>query len=338
MAKSTATRLDQLVTAYLDDLRVRGYKVKTIDGYDKNLHTFLRWAASESVTVVAQFDAELVKTYIRYLQHKPKYAERGYQHPPTTELLSPSAIRNYVRDLKAFATWLAEEQYTEGHALASVRTPKADETPIEPFTDEELDCIFGALDTTDAFDLRDYVLLHTLWDTGMRIGELVSLTLDDVDLKACQMRIQHAKFGKWRDIGFGRETHKYLTRYLTLCRPQPIVAGDHHLFLALDGYSMKESTVQKICQRLSKRIGVHIHAHRFRHTFAVNMLRAGTDLRTLQRLMGHADIRILARYLNLTNDEAIRAHQTNSPADRHHQQRQVNARRLPIRRPLYNEG
>lgn len=107
----------------------------------------------------------------------------------------------------------------------------------------------------------------------MREGELVNLTLDDVDLMRLTIRITHAKFGKWRDIGFGKETHKYLTRYLSLCRPEPALAGDRHLFLSFDGYPLREMTVQKICQRLSKRIGVHIHYHRFRHTFAVNMLR-----------------------------------------------------------------
>jgi len=201
-----------------------------------------------------------------------------------------------------------------------------------PFKDVELAAIFGSLDTADAFDLRDYALMHTLWDTRMRVGELVALTDDDVDLKGCQIRIQHAKFGKWRDIGFGRETHKYLQRYLSLCRPEAMVEGDRHLFLAHDGYPMKESTVQKICYRHAKRTGIHIYPHRFRHTFAVNMLRAGTDLRTLQRLMGHSDIRIPSRYLNLASDDVIRAHHSNSPADRFHAQKLVGARRLPIRR------
>lgn len=149
--------------------------------------------------------------------------------------------------------------------------------------------------------------------------------------------MQHAKCGKWRDIGFGNETHKYLARSMALCRPQPVLQGDHHRFLSLDlsldGYPLTEQAVEKVCYRLSRRTGVHIHPHRFRHTFAVNMLRAGVDLRTLQRLMGHSDIRILARYLNLASDDAIRAHQSNSPADRHQRQRQVGTRRLPVRRP-----
>ncbi|HEX6542000.1 MAG TPA: tyrosine-type recombinase/integrase [Ktedonobacterales bacterium] len=327
--------LDQIVSAYLNDLQVRNFKPKTINGYRKNLNTFVAWAEGEGRTTLAQFDADLVKEYIRYLQHKTKWSERQY----TTQAagcVSASAIRNYVRDLKAFASWLVEEHYTPAHVLAAVRLPKADETPILPFSDEELATIFGSLDPTDAFDLRDYVLLHTLWDTGMRVGELVALTLDDLDLKSGQIRIQHAKFGKWRDIGFGRETHKYLTRYLSLCRPQPVIEGDRHVFLSLDGYPLSEATVQKLCYRLSRRTGVHIHAHRFRHTFAVQMLRNGTDLRTLQRLMGHADIRILSRYLNLASEETVKAHQTNSPADRYQQLRQTNNRRLPIRRNAYS--
>ncbi|HEY1387552.1 MAG TPA: tyrosine-type recombinase/integrase [Ktedonobacterales bacterium] len=324
--------LEQLSHAYLDDLEVRAYKPKTIGGYAKNLHTFVTWAAGEGATTLHDFTAEFVKAYIRYLQHKPKYAERHYTKY-SDELVTAAAIRNYVRDIKAFASWLAAEHYTPTNVLASVRLPKADETPIEPFSDEALACIFGYLNPADAFDLRDYVVLHLLWDTGMRVGELVNLTLDDVDLKSCQIRIQHAKFGKWRDIGFGRETHKYLTRYLSLCRPEPAIASDRHLLLCLDGYPMMESTVQHMCARLSKRVGIHVHAHRFRHTFAVNMLRVGTDLRTLQRLMGHADIRILSRYLNLASDEAIKTHQTNSPADRYRQQHPTQARRLPIRRP-----
>jgi site-specific recombinase XerD len=66
-----------------------------------------------------------------------------------------------------------------------VRVPKVDEIPAEPFSDDELAVLFDSLDTTDALDLRDYVLMHTLWDTGMRVGELVALTLDDADLQTC---------------------------------------------------------------------------------------------------------------------------------------------------------
>jgi site-specific recombinase XerD len=90
---------------------VRNYKPKTINGYRKNLHTFTTWAQRQGAHTLVPFDAELVKDYIRYLQHKPKWSERGSK-TPSTEQVSASAIRNYVRDLKAFAAWLAEEQYT----------------------------------------------------------------------------------------------------------------------------------------------------------------------------------------------------------------------------------
>jgi integrase/recombinase XerD len=264
MSRAQSIALEMLIQIYLDELKVRGYKPKTINGYRKNLKTFLKWSTQQGTTTLVQFDAGLVKVYMRYLHDKPCWSQMGYEKP-STRVVGAGAIRDYVRDLKTFASWLYQEHYTHEHVLASVRLPKVDETPIISFTDDELDTIFGSLDPTDAFDLRDYVLLHTLWDTGMRVGEF----LDGVDLRACQIRIQHAKFGKWRDIGIGRETHKYLTRYLTLCRPQVAIEGTQQLFLSLDGYPTSEGAVQKMCRRHSKRTGIHIHAYRFRHTFAV---------------------------------------------------------------------
>lgn len=332
MAAARTLALAALTRAYLDDLRVRGYKEKTIQGYRNKLGRFTRWAECVGATQLRDLDAALVKRYVTYLQGERRWSTHPYPRATPQPQLSPVAIRNYVRDLKAFAAWLADEQYTAGNVLAGVRKPKADETPIDPFSDDEIRRIFASLDPTDAFGLRDYVLLHTLWDTGLRVGELVNLTLDDVDLQRCEIRVAHAKFGKWRDVGFGKQTHKYLTRYLNMARPEPAIPGDRHLFLSLDGYALHEGTVQRLCTRLSGRLGVHIHCHRFRHTFAVNMLRNGTDIRTLQKLMGHASVQILTRYLNLANADAIAAHQSNSPADRFYARQQGTARRMPIKR------
>jgi integrase/recombinase XerD len=165
----------------------------------------------------------------------------------------------------------------------------------------------------------------------MRVGELVALTLDDVDLKDCGIRIDHAKWGKWRDIGFGKQTQKYLARYVSVCRPEPVVDGDRHFFLSVDGYPLTVNAVEQMRKRLSKRVDIRVHPRRFRHTFAVGMLRNGTDVRTLQKLMGHASVQILLRHLNLASEEAIETHRVNSLADKHYALRQVGARRLPMR-------
>jgi len=120
MPKARQLTLEQMVKAYTDDLGVRNYKPKTILGYAKNLRTFANWAVTQGRASVADLDVELVKAYIRYLQHKPKWSERGYK-TSCSELVSASAIRNYIRDLKTFATWLAAEGYTGGDVLAGVR-------------------------------------------------------------------------------------------------------------------------------------------------------------------------------------------------------------------------
>lgn len=135
MAKAPSLTLKQIVQAYLDDLQVRGYKPKTIRDYQKTLHTLVNWAHDNAAVTLAQFDAELVKDYGRYLQQKTKWSERSYAKPDWSSL-SASTIRNYVRELKTFAGWLAEQHYTPENVLSSVKRPKADEVPIQPFTDE----------------------------------------------------------------------------------------------------------------------------------------------------------------------------------------------------------
>jgi integrase/recombinase XerD len=321
-----------VLTVYDEDCQVQGFSPLTIIGYRRSMRCFLRWATEAGVRTVADFTAEAVKRYIAYVQQKHKWADNPHM-PTQPQTVSATTVSNDVRDLKAFASWLEREGYTPENVLTRVRKPKADEVPVEPFSQAELDAIFGALDLTDAFGLRDAVILHTLWDTGLRIGELVDLTLDDVDLKRGEMRIDHAKWGKWRDLGFGKQAQKYLARSVSVGRPVPILEGDRHLFLSVDGYPLTASAVQQVCRRLSQRLGFRVHPHRFRHTFAVGMLRNGTNIRTLQQLMGHASVQILMRYLTLASDEAIETHRVNSPADKHYALKQAGVRRLPMRTP-----
>ena len=190
MPRHRAMTLTDAVKLYCEDCRVQGFKPSTVTSYQRTLRCFVRWAASEveqPVTLVARFSAEAVKRYIAHLQQQPKWAENAYV-PTQAARVSPTTVRNYVRDLKAFAAWLAREEHTPENVLTRVRKPKADEVPIAPFSQEELDAPFAALDVTDTLEFRDFVVLHTLWDTGMRVGELVALTLDDVKKSASPTR------------------------------------------------------------------------------------------------------------------------------------------------------
>jgi site-specific recombinase XerD len=334
MPRRKALTLEEVLTLYHEEWQVQGFSPRTIIGYRRSMRCFLRWAKETGVRTVADFTADSVKRSIAVVQQKHQWADNPHL-PTQPQTVSATTVRhyvrNYVRDLKAFASWLEREGDTPENVLTRVRKPQADEVPVEPFSQAELDAIFGALDLTEAVGLRDAVILHTLWDTGLRMGELVDRTVDDVDLKRGEMRIDHAKWGKWRDLGFGKQTQKYVARSVSVGRPVPVLEGDRHLFLSVDGYPLTASAVQQVCRRLSKRLGFRVHPHRVRHTFAVGMLRNGTDIRTLRQLMGHASVQILMRYLTLANDEAMETHRVNSPADKHYALTQAGARRLPMR-------
>ena len=324
--KNLAMPLDDAITAFLADLTINNYSPKTMDGYRKKLSAFAAWAKQQQSTQVQHLTIDLLRRYILYLRQKEKWSERDY-HVKATGPLRPQSIKNYVRDIKRFAGWLYENHYTAQHVLEALPLPRTPEVRPEPLSTEELEHIIASFDVADHLDLRDLALVTLLLDTGMRIGEIVKLELKDINLMKKVINIDEAKFGKYRILGFGETTKRRLSQYLAV---RPHMAQEwtkNHLFLTEDGYSITEATAQKICQKISVRTGIHVYCHRFRHTFAVNMLNNGADIRYVQLLMGHSDIRITARYLNIANDDVLEVHHTHSPADRIQQHQLENGRR-----------
>src|SRR4029453_2994324 len=144
MPRRKVLTLAETLAVYFQDCRVQGYKDSTIQGYQRTFRCFLRWADTVGITTLPQLSAEAVKRYIAFVQQKPKWADKA-QAPTRKQTVSATTVRNYVRDLKAFASWLECEGYTVENVLGRVRKPKADEIPPGPLTQGALAGIFRAL-------------------------------------------------------------------------------------------------------------------------------------------------------------------------------------------------
>ena len=161
MGRRKVLTLEEVTETYFADCQVKGLKASTIQGYRRTLRCFLRWGQENSIARIPDFTPEVVKRYIAYLQGKHRWSDHDYL-PTQEDTLSATTVRNYVRDLKAFASWLEEEGYTQENVLMKVRKPKMDEVPAEPFSQQEIDTILYVLDLTDTAEFRDFVVLHTL--------------------------------------------------------------------------------------------------------------------------------------------------------------------------------
>ena len=149
--------------------------------------------------------------------------------------------------------------------------------------------------------------------TGVQAKELVNLLVGDVDMQTGSVFIHKGKGAKDRMTYIGGKAHRALARYWNTRDDD--LADDVLAWLDNRGKALQYWGLRQVFYRLEVRSGVHITAHAFRRTFAIEMLRNGCDVYSLQRLMGHADLTVLRRYLDLTKADLERAHRRASPVD-----------------------
>jgi site-specific recombinase XerD len=159
--------------------------------------------------------------------------------------------------------------------------------------------------------LRDKAILLALLDTGVRASEFVGMKLDDLNQVSGEIFIRQGKGGKFRAVFLGKTSRRALRAYLK-------VRSDNCAFLWVTDESEQLTYwgLRQIIRRRSVIAKVHTPSlHSFRRAFAINMLRAGVDVFSLQKLMGHADLQVLRRYLAQTTEDIAQAHRIGSPVD-----------------------
>lgn len=271
--------------------------------------------------------------FIRQLQ-TTKYPQPGaVERPP--KALSSKTVRNIHTALSSLWTWAIQEGHAETHVPKTVTPPKPQEQQIEPLTEDQVRAILDAVNHSAPWKnspgtrhtrpqllrLRDRATLLFLLDTGVRVSELVNLTMNDVDLHAGtalvrgKSRLGSGK-GKKRTVYLGKKTRKALWQYLT-ARSERVDTDP--LFATLDGRKQNRCHLHRHLRRLGDRAGVpRVYPHRFRHTFAINFLRQLPNIYALQRIMGHSDLKMMRRYLALAQADCEAAHRVASPVDNWH--------------------
>jgi site-specific recombinase XerD len=153
-------------------------------------------------------------------------------------------------------------------------------------------------------------------DTGLRMGELINLKMDDIYMNEGLLKVM-GKGKKERIVPMGSNAQRVLQRYLFRYRLKPLHPGIDNAFLSVVGKPLTDNSVKLIFSRLAKRSGVtRLHAHLCRHTFATRFLINGGDVFTLQQILGHSTLEIVRHYVNLASNYVAIQHQKFSPLDR----------------------
>jgi len=248
-----------------------------------------------------------VEAYRRDLRHFMKAT--GCGGPDTLSRITPMRIVEYVNALKAdgmaassaarrlasikgLYKFMVAEQMVEVNPAETVRAPRLWRKLPGSVSPEEVDRLLSTPDLTRPDGLRDAAMLETIYATGLRVSELVRLTLSEVNLSAGYLSAT-GKGSKTRLVPFGEEARERIEEYKASARPM-LLAGrsSEYLFITRLGGAMTRQGFWKIVKKTAKKAGIwkKISPHSLRHSFATHLLERGADLRSLQSMLGHSDI------------------------------------------------
>ncbi len=309
-------KLSELIAYYEVCNKAEGKSHKTISWYSANLQRFRAYVISrrhnESIDSI---DTKLLREYVLYLMSRHRF-ESHPSNPPTNEPLSSSTIHGHVRTLRAFSNWLLREKLTDTNLTAGIKPPKMVKKVISTLSDEEIARILHTFNSSSHSQIRNKVIFMLLLDTGLRIGELISLKLDDIHIDEGLMKVL-GKGKKERMVPIGNKAQKALQSYLFRYRPKAAHSGIENAFLSVYGTLLTENGVKLMFARLAKGSGVErLHAHLCRHTFATRFLLNGGDVFTLQQILGHSTLEMVRNYVTLASNHVAMQHHKYSPLDR----------------------
>ena len=286
--------LDLEIQDFLLDRQVRNLAKTTIQRYSESLAKWRSYMVDQGVTATVQVTPSHMRRFLLTL------TEHGH---------NPGGVSHLFRPVKTYLRWFGEEYAPPGwrNPLDRVKPPHVSTDPIPPV---ELKDIHKMLATCEAGTLtgeRDKAVLLLLLDTGVRHQELTDLVVGDVDLATGTVLVRNGKGRKSRVVFVGARTRRALLAYL---RQRSLPPADAPLWVSREGMPLGKYGMRQIVRRRAESAGVEEPGmHAFRRAFAVNSLRNGMDVITLQRLMGHTTLAVINRYLALVDDDLRASHQ-----------------------------
>jgi len=274
------------------------------------LRNFAWYCKQQNFPEVQKLTAVHIKHFLWYLGSETN--RWNSTNPSAKRPASNTTINDYFRALRTFFNWLEREELIIDNPFKHLKTPKPDNKIVQALTPTEIERLFKACSGKSLLDIRNRAILSVFLDTGLRLSELICLTLDDVNMDDGSIFVRRGKGGKQRVVRIGNTAQKALWKYITIYRR----GNSNRLFLNRGGEPFNFFGVAIFLKRLGNRAKVKVHAHQLRHTFAISFLRAGGDVFSLQYILGHTTLQMTQRYLQSLNaEDAINAHKKFSPLD-----------------------
>jgi tyrosine recombinase XerC len=272
----------------------------TVRNYTHDLLDFFSYLKSKKISSLNEVNRQVLRGYLSHLM------KEGFAKVSISRKLS--AIRSFYH-------YLLREEFVATSPVADTSSPKLDKRLPKFLTPEETVRLLEAPDSSTALGQRDRALIELLYASGLRVSELVSLDLEQINLDTNEIRVW-GKGSKERVVLMGKPAATALASYLSQGRPQLLgKKKSYALFLNRDGGRLTERSIQRILGKYTRVAGIkkRVHPHLLRHTFATHLLDGGADLRVVQELLGHASLVSTQIYTHVTQSRARKVYLSAHP-------------------------
>ena len=288
---------------YLHRLRIeQGLAVNTIKSYERDLKKFSDFLSSNQK--ITSFSAVTKKEILLFLTKLHD------------EKLAASSISRMISALRKFHQYLLQEKVITANPIEDIKLPKKKQRLPQSLSIKEVDQIIDTPDVKTTLGLRDRAILEVLYATGLRVSELVNLSLTDLHLELGFIQTI-GKGNKERIIPLGEEAVYWVEEYLATSRPFLAKGRKEtaHLFLNFHGKGFSRQGIWKNLNVIVRDAGIkkNVSPHVLRHSFATHILENGADLRIVQELLGHADISTTQIYTHITNERMVESYRRHHP-------------------------
>ena len=286
--------MQEVFNKYVNYLEAeRNVSPYTVRNYTTDLLGFFQFLKTKEIGSLRDVDKPVLRDYLSHL------IEQG---------LVKASIARKLSAIRSFYRYLLREGMVPTSPVATTSSPKLDRRLPSFLTIEEVERLLEAPDLATPQGLRDRALLELLYASGLRVSEVVSLNLEQINLDTNEIRAI-GKGAKERVVLIGKPAAEALSTYLSQGRPKLFGAKirmTNALFINRYGERLIERGVQKILEKYTNIAGIdkRVHPHLLRHTFATHLLDGGADLRVVQELLGHADLSSTQIYTHVTKSQA----------------------------------
>ena len=277
------------ISKFLAELERRGASKHTLRNYASDLEQFASYfePPGESAPPVDKFDVALLREWLAALY------DRG---------LSVVSVRRKIAAVRALFKFLLREGVLQKNVTTRLRTPRTRQRLPDVMSAEKTNNLIDAVERGEPVEKpsreRDLALLELLYGCGIRVGELVGIDLENIDLRAGWLRVR-GKGNKEREVPLGRRAASAVERYLVT---RPMEPGQRALFLNSRGKRLSDRQVRRLVKMYALLVtgDSTVHPHSFRHAYATHLLNDGADLRAIQELLGHARLSTTQKYTQVS--------------------------------------